>query len=306
MQLLMAVLLTVCLSTETTRAGQKQKVFVVKSKNLASYNLAVEGFRHRASSEWTIVEYDLQGALENTEKLVKRLKKEKPDLVVAVGAKALTALVQSKVSRPMVFCMVMNPAAHDMSSCDVTGVSLAISRQEQIEVLKELKPEIKKVGVLLRKSSSPDLLDEANKVAAKNKVKIIPIEIENEKQIPHKLRPVLGKVDALCMLDDAFIHSKETLEYVVLKSIENNLPFMAVSRVFVKEGALLSLSPSFFGNGQQAAEVADKILTGGIKARSIPVSVHKKPELAVNLKIARKMHLDIPPALLYRAKNVYE
>ncbi len=306
MQLLTAVLLIFCLNTETVFAQPKAKVFIIKSKDIPSYNLAVEGFRHKASSDWNIVEYDLQGTLKSAGKMVKKLKKEKPNLVVAVGAKALTILVRSKVSQPIIFCMVMNPAAYDMQNRDITGVSLAISSEEQIRVLTELSPKIKRIGVFLRKQSSPELLKDTTELAVRHRVKIIPIEIGSEKEIPRKLRAVLGRVDALCMLDDSFIRSKETLEFVILKSLENNLPFMSISKVFVKEGSLLALSPSFFGNGQQAAQMAEKVLVEGIRPKNIPISLHKKADLFINLKIARKIHLDVPPALLDRAKQVYE
>ncbi len=306
MQLLTAVLLTLCLNTETVFARPEVKVFIVKSKDIPSYNLAIEGFRHNASSEWAIVEYDMGGTLESAGKMVKNLEKEKPDLVVAVGARALTALVRSEISRPIIFCMVMDPAAYDIQNRDITGVSLAISKQQQIEVLTGLSPKIKRIGVLLRRQSSPELLKDTAELAAGYSVKIIPVEIGSEKEIPRKLRAVLGRVDALCMLDDSFIRSKETLEFVVLKSLENNQPFMSISKVFVKEGSLLALSPSFFGNGQQAAQMAEKVLVEGVRAKNIPISLHRKADLFINLKIARKIHLDIPPALLDRAKQVYE
>jgi len=306
-KLLTAALLTLCLSAQTFSAQQRPKVFVVKSKNIASYNLAVEGFKHKASgSNWSVVEYDLQGKLENADEMLKKLQNEMPSLVLAVGAKAMASVANSKIRQPIVFCMVMDTSVYDTGSCDATGVSLAISSQQQIEILTQLNPKIKKIGVLMRKRFPNKKLEQLSHTATKRGLELIPIEIENEKHVPPKLRPVLGKVDALCMLDDSFIHSKETLEYVVLKSIENNLPFMAISKVFVKEGALLSLSPSFFSNGEQAAELADKIISNGVKAHSIPVSYHKKPELVINLKIARKIRMNIPPVLLDRAKQVYE
>ncbi len=303
--LLAALLLFACLGGQSVYA-QNTKIFVVKSKDIESYNLAVDGFRQGASEDWDIVEYDLKGTIKNAGKMSKRLKKEKPDLVVAIGAKALLSLAKSKTSYPTVFCMVMDPAAYDLQVSNATGVSLAISPEEQVEVLTSLGPKIKRIGVLLRKHTSQDLLKSVANLAEKRGIKIIPIEFESEKEIPRKLRPALGKIDALWMLDDAFIHSKESLEFVILNTLERDLPFMAISEVFVKEGALVSLSPSFFSNGEQTAELVEKILTERISPKNIPISFHNRPNLVINLKIARKIHLVIPPALVDRAKKVYE
>jgi putative ABC transport system substrate-binding protein len=131
---------------------------------------------------------------------------------------------------------------------------------------------------------------------------------QQEEPVSTKLQSyfALDRIDALWMPDDAFIHSKETLEFVILNTLERNLPFMAVSEVFVKEGALVSLSPSFFSNGQQTAEPAKKILAERISPKNIPVSFHNGPELVLNLKVARKIGLAVPPAILDRAKKVYK
>ncbi len=299
--------LLLCLSSQHASAREGSiGIFVVKSKSIDSYNQAVEGFRHGCSTDRSITEYDLDGSLENSGEMIKQMEKEKPDLVVAVGAKAMAALIQAKVSRPIVFCMVMNPGEYDSQAFNITGVSLAISPKEQIEVLTSLNPKIKKIAVLLRKQSSEDLLKSTTEMAKEYGIEIIPAEIESENQVPQKLRPILGKVDAIWMLDDAFINNQETLQFVILNSLENNLPFMAISKVFVKEGALVALSPAFYNNGEQAANMAEKILTEGLKPRNIPVSTHKKPDLIINLKIARKIGLTVPPTLADRAKQIYE
>ena len=303
--LLTVLLLSICLCGQSAFA-QSAKILVVKSKDIASYNLAVDGFRQGASEDWGIVEYDLKGTLKNADKMVKSLEKEKPDLVVAVGAKATLALTKSRTSYPIVFCMVMDPTVCNLEASNATGVSLAISPEEQMDILTSLGPKIKRVGVLLRKQPSQDLLKTVTKLTKEQGIKIIPVEFESEKEIPRKLRPALDKIDAIWMLDDAFIHSKETLQFVILNTLERNLPFMAISEVFVKEGALLSLSPSFFSNGQQIAELAKRILTERISPKNVPVSFHSKPDLVLNLKIARKINLVIPPVLLDRAKKVYE
>jgi len=300
-----ALLLLLCVSAQAVFAEENAKIFVIKSKSIDSYNLAVEGFREQASKQWVIVEHDLGGTLRNSDQLAKSLETEKPDLVVAVGAKAVAAAAASKISCPVVFCMVMSSEKYNLPGLNITGVSLTTSPEEQLRVLTSLSPKIKRIGVLLRKEDSADLLRGTIELAQKHKVRLIPIEFEDEKSIPHNLRPALGQVDALWMLDDAFIHSKESLQFVILNAVENNLPFMATSKVFVKEGALISLSPSFFRNGKQAAEMAERILTEKVSPKDLPVSFHKESDLTINLKIARKIGLTIPSAILDKAE-VYE
>ena len=306
--ILAAMTLFLCLSGHAVPVESSFKIFVVKSNNISSYNAAVNGFMQEWAGKGVIVERNLGGAInsEDMEEIARTLAVEKPNLVVAVGAKALSAVTQLKVQCPIVFCMVMNPAACDLQKFNATGVSLTVSPEEQIKVLTSLSPKIKRIGVLLRKQTSSELLESVIRLAGKYNAEIVPAEFESEKDIPSKLRTILDKVDALWMLDDSYINSKETLEFIILKSLENNLPFMAISKEFVKEGALISLSPSFFLNGQQAAQIAQKILAENAKPKDIPVSFHKSSELIINLTVARKIGLTIPSALLNEAGKIYE
>ena len=301
----MILLLLLCISTQSAFAKQKTKVFLVKGRDIAPYRLAISGFRRYVPINWDIVECNMEGATGNTYMMISSLEKENPDLVIAVGAKALAALTRSKVSHPIVFCMVMNSAAYDLRALDITGVSLATYVGQQMSVLISLCPNAKKIGVMMRRQTSQDLLKQVKSLAKIYGKEIVPVEFESEKEIPRKLRAVLDKVDALWMLDDSFIHSKETLEFVILSSLENDLPFMANSEVFVREGALVSLSPSFFDNGRQAADMAKKILQQKQSPRNIPISLHKDPDIILNLKIARKIHLYVPPEFLDKANKVY-
>ena len=306
--ILTAAVLLLCLNGHATSMEGSFKIFVVKSNNINSYNAAVKGFMQEYAGKGVFVEHDLGGTADSGDvaRMTKIMAEEKPDLVVAVGAKALSAIAQLKVQCPTIFCMVINPAGYDLQKFNATGVSLTVSPEEQIKVLTSLSPKIKRIGVLLRKQASSELLENVIKIAGKYNAEIIPAEFESEKDIPSKLRTILDKVDALWMLDDSYIDSKETLEFVILKSIENNLPFMAISREFVKEGALVSLSPSFFANGQQAAQLARKILAENVKPKDIPVNFHKNSGLIINLKVAHKIGLTIPGTLLNEAEGIYE
>ena len=107
--ILAAWLLLTLLCTESAAAVGTAKVLIVKSGDFAPYNTAVDGFKGGSPRQWDFAEYDLGGNLEKIDRMIRKLDREKPDLIVAVGANALTALGRAKVSKPIVFCMVMNP-----------------------------------------------------------------------------------------------------------------------------------------------------------------------------------------------------
>jgi putative ABC transport system substrate-binding protein len=76
-------------------------------------------------------------------------------------------------------------------------------------------------------------------------------------------------------------------------------------REYAVEGGLIAYGPSVPDNFRRAAGYVHRIL-GGTKPGELPVQQPSKFELVVNLKAARALGIDLPPAILGRADEVIE
>ena len=112
-----------------------------------------------------------------------------------------------------------------------------------------------------------------------------------------------GKIDAFWMLPDITVICPETVEFILLFSIENKIPIFSFSEKYVEMGALMSLSINPVDLGKQAGQIAEKILAGNYVMNIYGV----EPEdivISINVKVAKKFKINIHDEILHNAKII--
>jgi putative ABC transport system substrate-binding protein len=109
--------------------------------------------------------------------------------------------------------------------------------------------------------------------------------------------------DALLVLEDALTiqYRKEIVDF----ALKNYLPSSFFAKEAVEAGGLTSYGANWPEAFRRGATTVDKILKGA-KPSDLPVEQPTKSELAINLKTAKALGLDVPLILQQRADEVIE
>ena len=97
------------------------------------------------------------------------------------------------------------------------------------------------------------------------------------------------------------VHIRQIIDLAVI----HRLPTVQQTREFVQAGGLLAYGPNVVALGERAAWYVDRILKG-TKPADLPVEQPTKFELAINLKTAKALGLEVPWQLQQLADKVIE
>ena len=261
----MRVIFGLLLFLFSVSASAKPLVYIVKHQDLPAYNIAIDAISKNLSED-----YELRTATvdrQTLDKVSKKIKKSRPKLTITVGTKA-TKLIQSKLKRqPILFTMVFRPDRTDLvknlkfPGKNATGVALDIPLETQFKTLRTIFPYLRRVGTLYTPYLDQELIDEAKVIAEKYNFTLAAHEVYSKDQIQTQLEKLFRQqIQLLWSTADQKIYSKKSLQYILLSLNRFKVPYMGLSKSYLKLGAYISLDPDPVHIGEKTALMARKII----------------------------------------------
>ena len=242
--------------------------------------------------------------------LAAALLQQNPDLLLCIS----NACRKDAGPVPMVFVQVGDPVRLGLVASiarpggNVTGIAnlRAELTAKRLELFKEAVPALRRVLV----TYDPGEKDEQDSVAVARATasRLRLTLVERPVSATREIEPGLAEL-APGGHDGILIVQAGTNLNIPGRSLEvatsERIPTMYPASFWANVGALASYGPDQYTQGQQAARLAHKVLTG-TAPRDLPVELPDRIELIINLKTAQRLGLKIPQSILLRADRVVE
>jgi putative tryptophan/tyrosine transport system substrate-binding protein len=235
------------------------------------------------------------------------------DVIVTDGPPAARAMKDVTTQVPVVMATVGDPIATGLvdnmarPGGNLTGFTLLGPElsSKRVELLKEIVPTVRCVGVLWGGAAATTGAFEATQAAARDLHIIIESEeVQNADAIAAGIDDLVSRsASVLVVLPDALFWNQRKL--VIARAATRRLPAIYPEREYVDDGGLIAYGPSVADNFRRAAGYVDRILQGA-KPADLPVQQPAKFEMVINLNAAKALGLEVPPSLLARADEVIE
>jgi ABC-type uncharacterized transport system substrate-binding protein len=254
------------------------------------------------------------GNAEETRRYAAELVARSPDVIQSSGTPSVAALLQATRTVPIVFAVVADPVGAGFVDSlarpggNATGfISLEYGLAAKwLELLKQIAPGTTRAAVLRDPTISAGIgqFGALQTAAPSLGIELTPVNVRDPAEIERAVTAFAREPNSGLIVTGSPLVALHR-QLIISLAARNKLPAVYSNRFFVVDGGLTCYGPDLIDQHRRAAGYVDRILRGE-KPADLPVQAPTKYELAINLKTAKSLGLDVPPTLLARADEVIE
>ena len=238
-----------------------------------------------------------------------------PDVIVGHTTPVTQVLRQATSSIPIVMAAVNDPVEQGLVSSlahpggNITGFMLIDFQMvgKWLEMLKEAAPGVARAVLVFNPDTAPHYyvyLRSFEAVPRSIAVEVTAAPVRDTAEV-EKVLAKLGRDPGSGLIVPADAFTVVHHQLFIRLAQQYRLPAIYAFRTYVALGALMSYGPDPYDLFRRSASYVDRVLKGE-KPADLPVQQPTKFELAINLKTAKALGIDVPPTLLARADEVIE
>jgi putative ABC transport system substrate-binding protein len=272
----------------------------------------LDGLKAKGYEEGKNLEFDFKTAQGNPAiavQIARQFVGEEPDVLVGIATPTAQALVSATRTIPVVFTAVTDPVGAKLVKTmeqpggNVTGLSDLSPVEQHVELIKELMPNVKTIGVVYNpgEANATSLIHLLKASAKAHGIKLVEATALKSADVQSATQSIVSKSDIIYALIDNTVAS--AIEGMIVTTNQANVPVFGAATSYVERGAVASLGFDYYQIGLQTADYVVAILEGKAPG-SLDVKVAKGSDLVLNKTAADKIGFTIPQSVIDRATSV--
>ena len=295
---------------------KKVKVGVLQLLSHPALDQIYKGLEDGLAKEGYIVgknlQLDLQNAQGDQSNLVsmgQKLVSDNNNLLVGITTPATLSLSNATKDKPIIMAGITYPVEAGLIKSEnnpgnnITGVSDRTPIKQQLEVMKQILPKMKKVGILYTASedNSVKQAQEAEKLAKELGLEVKVSTVANTNDIQQVTETLAAETDAIFVPIDNTIAS--AMATVVKVTDAKKVPVFPSSDTMVADGGLLGIGVDQYKIGIETGKVIAKVLKGA-DTKTMPIVLANEGVIYLNEAKAKQLGIEIPQDIKDKAKVV--
>lgn len=298
---------------------EQYKIGIVQLVTHNAANAANEGFIQALADHGfvegentTYVQRNGQNEQSNLESIAQAFINEDVDLICAVSTSTAQVMAAATNEIPIVGTAITNyeeaklVKSNEAPGYNVTGTSDQNSIEKQGDLIIQLVPEVKTVGIIYNSSeiNSQVQVNHMEQYLQERHISVKRAAISNINDLQQVTQNLVGQVEAIYLPTDNTVAS--SVPQVITVTEEAGLPVICGEVSQVEGGGTATYGINYYDLGYQTGEMAVKILSGEAEPATMPIefTADENITLAINKGEAERIGLAIPQTLLDQAQIV--
>jgi putative ABC transport system substrate-binding protein len=254
-----------------------------------------------------------EGRSERAAEIAAEYVRLKVDVIITAGTPLIIAAKRVTSTIPIVFATAGDPVGTGLVDSlprpggNVTGLSVQAAdlAGKKLEFLRDIVPGLRRLAILADVTSPAGVVQMSEAIAAAETLGLdtVRLEVRGAEDFAPAFESLNRRADAITVANGPLMATHRIL--INTLALSARLPTVHGGREHIEAGGLISYAPNFPDLHRRAADLIDKILRG-TKPGNIPVEQPTKFDLAINLKTAKTLGLQVPDKLLALADEVIE
>lgn len=275
------------------RPGERE-VVVLASRDPFGYEELVKAFSDAVRVPVRVIDLDREP---DPAGRVRQIRAERPNLILGTGLRA-ARLVRGEIPDiPAILTLIDEPRRYDLKADNICFISNNPPAGEVLQRFATILPRARRIGMLYGSGSGSLAARDLRQEAERRGLRAILRPCHSRKELRAALASLRGRIDALLVPYDPLTASPQGLAELSRWALKNRIPMASPDMEWVRRGALFSYGAPPASLGEEAAWLAEQILSQRGSPADFDLRQPTRHVLAVNMTTALALGIDLPADL---------